>query len=295
MELSIAIVSYNTRDELGNCLRSILENTDGCELEILVTDNASTDGSVALVESAFPGVAIERSIENVGFSRASNRSWRRARGELVLFLNSDTVVPKGAVTTMVAHMKSRPEIGALGPRLRNAEGALEMSFGAMLSFATEAWRKLLNAGYRDGAGPLRGFVEARLARERDVDWVSGACLMTRRELLATIGGFDESFFLYSEDVDLCARIRARGKKVVFTPDVEVTHMRGRSTSQLPDKAFVESQRSRLHFYAKHYGQPRLGLLKLYMTARLGLAYLFRPSLRDTYGKALRLLVEGDHR
>ncbi len=294
MELSIAIVSYNARDELENCLRSILENTDGCELEIVVTDNASTDGSVALVESGFPSVAIERSFENVGFSRASNRSWRRAHGELVLFLNSDTVVPKGAIATMVAYMKARPEIGALGPRLRNAEGALEMSFGAMLSFATEAWRKLLNAGYRDGAGPLRGFVEARLARERDVDWVSGACLMTRRDLLATIGGFDESFFLYSEDVDLCARIRAQGKKVVFTPDVEVTHLRGRSTSQLPNEAFVESQRSRLHFYAKHYGQPRLGLLKLYMTASLGLAYLFRPSLRDTYGKALRLLVQGDH-
>jgi GT2 family glycosyltransferase len=294
MELTIAIVSYNARDELENCLRSILENTDGCKLEIIVTDNASTDGSVALLESAFPSVAIERSSENVGFSRASNCSWRRARGELVLFLNSDTIVPRGAIVTMVAHMKARPEIGALGPRLCNAEGALEMSFGTMLSLAAEAWQKLLNAGYRNGAGPLKGFVEARLARERDVDWVSGACLMTRRALLETIGGFDESFFLYSEDVDLCARIRAQGKKIVFTPDVEVTHLRGRSTSKLPNKAFVESQRSRLHFYAKHYGQPRLGLLKLYMTAGLGLAYLFRPSLRDTYGKALRLLVQGDH-
>ena len=294
MELSIAIVSYNARDEIENCLRSILDNANGCELEIVVTDNASTDGSFALVERVFPNVAIERSFENIGFSRASNRSWRRARGELVLFLNSDTVVPKGAIATMVAQMKARPEIGALGPRLRNAEGALEMSFGAMLSLAAEAWQKFLSAGYRDGAGPLRGFVEARLARERDVDWVSGACLMTRRDLLTTIGGFDESFFLYSEDVDLCARIRAQGKKVVFTPDVEVTHLRGRSTSQVPNVAFVESQRSRLHFYAKHYGHPRLGLLKLYMTARLGLAYLLRPSLRDSYGKVLRLLVEGDH-
>ena len=213
MELSIAIVSYNARDELENCLRSILENTDGCEFEIVVTDNASTDGSVALVESGFPSVAIERSFENVGFSRASNRSWRRARGELVLFLNSDTIVPKGAIATdgrtHEGAARDRSARSALAQRRRCSRDVLRSDVVARRRSLAETSERGLSRRRRSAAG-FR--VEARLARERDVDWVSGACLMTRRDLLATIGGFDESFFLYSEDVDLCARIRAQGQE-----------------------------------------------------------------------------------
>lgn len=293
MELSLAIVSYNAREELEACLSSVVAETEDGTPEIIVADNASTDGSVAMVQDRFPGVDVLESNENLGFARASNLCWRRAHRPLVLFLNSDTVVPQGALARMVAIMNDRGDIGALGPLLKNADGSIQMSFGNMLSLSAELRQKLLNAGYRNGRGPLRGYVEKLHARERTVDWVSGACLLTRRELLERVGGFDEEFFLYSEDVDLCARLRAQGARILFTPAIEIIHHRGRSVETDRDKAYVESQRSRLHFYAKHYGQPRLALLKLYMTTRLSVAYLFHPSARATYRSVLKVVFHGD--
>lgn len=302
MELSIAIVSYNAREELEACLSSVFTSTVGTAPqvvvpEVIVVDNASTDGSVAMLRDRFPQVDVVESNENLGFARASNLCWRRAKSPLVLFLNSDTVVPKGALARMVAIMNERCDVnvtvGALGPLLKNADGSIQMSFGNMMSLCAEVHQKILNAGYRNGRGPLRGYVENLHAKERIVDWVSGACLLTRRELLERIGGFDEEFFLYSEDVDLCARIRAEGASVLFTPEVEITHHRARSVAKDRDKAFVESQRSRLHFYAKHYGQPRLGLLKLFMTTKLALAYLVHPSAREAYRSVLKFVFHGD--
>ena len=295
VELSIAIVSYNARKELEACLSSVFASTEASTPEVIVADNASTDESVAMLRERFPQVDVVESNENLGFACASNLCWRRANSPLVLFLNSDTVVPKGALARMVALMNKRDNlnVGALGPLLKNADGSIQMSFGNMMSLSAELRQKILNAGYGNGRGPLRGYVENRHARQRTVDWVSGACLLTRRELLERIGGFDEEFFLYSEDVDLCARIRAQGASVLFTPEVEITHHRGRSAEKDRDKAFVESQRSRLHFYAKHYGQPRLGLLKLYMTTKLGVAYLFRPSGREAYRSVLKFVFHGD--
>ena len=295
MELSVAIVSYNAREELEACLSSVFESAEPSAPEVIVADNASTDGSVAMLRDRFPQVDVVESTENLGFACASNLCWRRAQSPLVLFLNSDTVVPKGALARMVALMSEQrnANVGALGPLLKNADGSIQMSFGSMLSLFAELRQKILNAGYGNGRGPLRGYVENLHASERTVEWVSGACLLTRRELLERIGGFDEEFFLYSEDVDLCVRIRAHGASVLFTPEVEITHHRGRSAEKDRDKVFVESQRSRLHFYAKHYGQPRLGLLKLYLTTKLGVAYLLRPSARATYRSVLKFVFHGD--
>ena len=173
-----------------------------------------------MMKDRFPEVEVLESNDNRGFARASNLCWRRAHKPLVLFLNSDTVVPQGALERMVALMNDRDDLGALGPLLKNADGSIQMSFGKMLSLSAELRQKFLNAGYRNGRGPLRGYVENLHARERTVDWVSGACLLTRRELLERVGGFDEEFFLYSEDVDLCARIRAEGSQ-------SLVHARGR--------------------------------------------------------------------
>jgi hypothetical protein len=295
--LAIVIVSYNARDELGACLESVFddngdndaENDRESELEVIVVDNASTDGSAAMVRQRFARATVVESNENVGFARASNLGWRRAKSALVMFLNSDTSLPANALARLVEIMEARPDIGALGPLLRNTDESIQISFGRMMSLSAELRQKLVNAGYREGRGPLRGYVERRHAAQRDVDWVSGACLLTRRDLLERIGGFDEEFFLYSEDVDLCARLRAEGCRVVFTPDVEITHHRGRSASKDRHRAFIESHRSRLHFYRKHYGQPRLGLLKLYLTAKLGLAYVFRPSSRQASRSLLKLV------
>ncbi len=290
MDSTVAIVNYNAEVELARCLTSLLASSGLGSFEILVADNASTDGSLHMLETRFPGVRVFRSVENVGFARASNLCWREARSSLVLFLNSDTLVPEGALGGLVEIARARPEVGVVGPRLRYEDGAIQMSFGKTLGLGAELMQKCWNAGYRRGRGPLRGAVEKEYARERSVDWVSGACLLTRRDLLETVSGFDENFFMYSEDVDLCLRIRALGATVLYTPDVEVVHLLGRSASRNRERVLFESHRSRLYFYQKHYGGLRVGLLKLYMALKAGLACVFRPSERAAYKDVLRMVL-----
>jgi GT2 family glycosyltransferase len=290
MDLTVAIVNYNAEQELARCLTSLLASSGLGSFEILVADNASTDGSLHMLEARFPGVRVFRSEENVGFARASNLCWREARSSLVLFLNSDTLVPEGALARLVEIARARPEVGVVGPRLRYEDGAIQMSFGKTLGLGAELMQKCWNTGYRRGRGPLRGAVEKEYARERSVDWVSGACLLTRRDLLETVSGFDENFFMYSEDVDLCLRIRALGATVLYTPDVEVVHLLGRSASRNRERVLFESHRSRLYFYQKHYGGLRVGLLKLYMAVKAGLACVFRPSERAAYRDVLRMVL-----
>jgi GT2 family glycosyltransferase len=290
MDVSVAIVNYNAEEELARCLTSLLASTGLGSFEVIVADNASTDGSVRMLETRFAGVRLIRSGENLGFAGASNLCWREARSSLVLFLNSDALLPEDALGRMVSIARARPEVGVLGPRLRYEDGAVQMSFGRTLGLGAELSQKCWNAGYRRGKGPLRAAVEREYSREHRVDWVSGACLLTRRDLLETVSGFDENFFMYSEDVDLCLRIRALGAEVLFTPDVEVVHLKGRSAARNRERVLFESHRSRLYFYRKHYGGLRVGLLRLYMGAKAGLACVFRPSERAAYRNVLRMVL-----
>jgi hypothetical protein len=295
MRLSIVLVSFNSRAEILSCLDSIYPGDSSTRLEsfeVIVADNDSTDGTTGAIAERFPQVRVIPCGGNLGFSRASNVGWQSARSPLVLFLNCDTVVPEGAIDRMVAILESRRDVGALGPKLRYEDGAVQISFGKMLSFTSEFLQKCWDAGYARGKGPLRSLVEKRSARERSVDWVSGACLLTRRDILETISGFDESFFLYSEDVDLCARIRATGALVLFTPEVEIVHLLGRSTRKERERSLLESQRSRLYFYAKHYGPARVGALRAYMTVKAALGYVLRPADRPLYKSVLELAIGG---
>ena len=266
MELSIAIVSYNARDELEACLASVFESAADAVPEVIVADNASSDDSVSMLRDRFPQVDVMESKQNVGFSRANNLCWRRARNPLVLFLNSDTVVPNGALARMVAFMNERPYVGALGPLLRNTDGSIQMSFGQMMSLSAELRQKVLNAGYRDGHGPLCSYVEKLHAREREVDWVSGACLLVRRTDAEQVGLLDEQFFLYLEDVDFCAALRRAGRQVWFSPDIEVVHHRGRSGATSPAATRTAYRLSQLAFYDKHH-PSWAPYLRLYLRAK----------------------------
>ena len=275
-----------------SCLESVTVHGSELAPEVIVVDNDSNDGTLESLAERFPNVTTVPLRENTGFSHACNVGWRRARGRLVLFLNSDTAVGPRVLSGLVRAADGHPEAGIIGPLLRNADGSVQMSHGKMLSLFSEAMQKLVNFGYRHGKGPLRGYVESIHSRERYVDWVSGACLLARRRVLEAVSGFDEGFFLYSEDVDLCARARAAGYRVLFTPSVEILHHRGRSTARVPERAFVESQKSRLYFYRKHYGPLRVGLLELYMALRLGLSYVLKPSSRTACRSVFEALRPG---
>ena len=295
MDLTIAIVSYNAKEELSACLDSVFASTGLDSFEVIVADNASGDGTVEMLADRFPRVRVIASPQNLGFGRASNLCWQEAKSSLVLFLNSDTVVFHRAVDRLVELARKRPEAGAIGPRLLYPDGEIQMSFGPMPGIASELLQKLWNAGYARGKGPLRSAVRRRYSREQYADWVSAACLLTRRDALETVSGFDENFFLYSEDVDLCARVRATGARILFTPEVEIVHLVGRSVAKNRDRVVYESQRSRLYFYEKHHRRLEVLLLKVYMAAKAGVLSVFRPRDRALYRRILALAWHGFER
>ena len=260
--LAIVIVNFNGRGHLGPCLQSLTDHPPATTCEVIVVDNASTDDSAAIVAS-FPPVQLIQLRENVGFSAGNNAGIRATGSELVLLLNNDTIVPAGAIDRLVAALDARPDVGIAGPRLVDDRGAAELSFGPMISPIGELRQKIVTGLHARGVGPVTAWVERATRRERTVDWVSGACLLVRRAAGEQVGWLDERFFLYTEDVDFCAAIRAKGWRVLFTPAAEIVHLRGRSRSTVARQASAAYRRSHLAFYEKHH--PRLvPLLRMYL-------------------------------
>jgi GT2 family glycosyltransferase len=256
IRLSIVIVSYNARADLEGCLRSLVSHGPGVKHEIVVVDNASRDDTVETLRARWPSIRLVEAGGNLGFSRANNIGIRQSSGELVLLLNGDTLVPSGAIDALVAVLDRRPDVAVVGPRLVDARGRAELSFGPMISPFNELRQKLR----------ARGSVERLTSTEREVDWVSGACLLVRRADAEAVGLLDERFFMYTEDVDFCAAVRARGRRVLFAPSAEVVHLRGRSRQTAPRAAEAAYRRSQLAFYEKHH--PRWApVLRAYLRLR----------------------------
>jgi GT2 family glycosyltransferase len=219
---------------------------------IVVVDNASSDGSADFVAARWPRVTLLRQPENLGFAGANNAGIRIGRGDLVLLLNSDTLIGPGALDTLVAGLSSETAAAAAGPRLVDAAGVPELSFGRMITPWNEARQKTLQGLQRRGFEPAQRLV-VRLTRERRwVDWVSGACLLVWRGEAQAVGLLDERYFMYAEDVDFCAALRARGRGILFVPEAEVVHLRGRSRAAAPGATEDAYRRSQLAFYAKHH-------------------------------------------
>ena len=254
MTLVIVIVSWNGRMDLERCLASLADSPPSIAHSIVVVDNASEDGSPEMVAARFPGVRLIRSDENLGFARGNNLALREAEGDLLLLLNPDTVVPAGAIDRLVARLMAHPDAAAGGPRIVDGEGEPELSFGRMPTPMVEAGRKLLSRLHAAEIQPFRAFVRRATARERTVDWVTGACLLVRREPAEAVGFLDERYRLYWEDVDFCAALRAKGWTILFTPASQVLHLRGRSAAAAPTAANEWYRAAQLAFYAKHHPQ-----------------------------------------
>lgn len=263
MKLSIIIVNFNAREHLVNCLQSLFDDRPATVHEIVVVDNASTDDSVDAVAAGWPDVRIVRLPSNVGFAAGNNAGIRASDGDLLLLLNSDTLAPQGAIDALVGALLARPDVAVAGPRLVDGTGRPELSFGPMISPAGELRQKFLTARHERGGARVSAWVERETGREHEVDWVSGACLLVHRRDAEAVGLLDDRYFLYTEDVDFCASIRARGRRVLFTPRATVVHLRGRSRMTAPDAVNAAYRRSHVAFYEKHH--PRWApLLKLYL-------------------------------
>jgi len=247
--LDIVIVNYNTRDELVACLTSVRDAPPRGLGTVFVVDNASKDDSVEAARAAWPAADVIALDSNVGFAAANNVAQRRATATHVLLLNSDTIVPAGALDALVDRAIATGALAA-GPRLVDARGLPEMSFGPMLTPLGEA-RQALRVRLAAAEAPWARRRIARLvAVEREVDWVSGACLLVERAAALAAGLLDERYFMYEEDVDFCAALRARGGRILYTPVAEIVHLRGRSLAASgAGHAFYD--RSHLAFYAKH--------------------------------------------
>lgn len=269
MQLAIVIVSFNVRDDLARCLESLTAGPPALAHEIVVVDNASADGSVAMVRSRWPAIRVVALEANRGFAAANNvgiRETAAGGSEWVLLLNSDTIVPRGAIDRLVARASVDPAVGVAGPRLVDAAGRPELSFGPMPGPLNEARQKRLWTGYARGDARAVSEVERRTSVEHGVDWVSGACLLVRRRDAEAVGLLDERYFMYLEDADFCAAVRALDRRVLFTPAATVTHLRGRSRATATGPVEAAYRRSQLAFYHKHHA-GWAWLLWLYLALR----------------------------
>lgn len=262
LSLAVVIVSYNVWAELDACLRSFVGYTDPFPTAVVVVDNGSTDGTPDMVRAKWPTVRLIESGGNIGFARANNLGVRATKSAFVLFLNPDTIVPPGSIQSLVRGLAAQPDAAAAGPRLKDERGFPELSFGWAIGPLGELRQKVIGTLYHMRLRPMVRTVDAwsRSAGERE--WVSGAALLVRRADLEAVGLFDERFFMYTEDVDLCASLRARGRKIQFVPQAEIVHLRGRSAVRNPLTARLR-RRSQIAYYEKHH-PAWVPLLKAYL-------------------------------
>lgn len=252
--LSICIVNWNTRELLRACLQSIYRYPLSEPFEVIVVDNASPDGSAAMVCAEFPQVVLIANTENVGYAKGNNQAFQRARGEFILLLNPDTEVLEGTLDKAVAFMRAHPEAGAIGAKQLFPDGRVQPSvrgFPTPMNLLFEVTglarlfprARLLN-GYR-----MRWFPYNTLA---EVDQPMATFLLTRRAVVEQVGLMDEAFPLFFNDVDWCYRIKQAGWRIYFVPEVQIIHHGGASTKQVRLHAIRESHRGLEQFYRKHY-------------------------------------------
>jgi GT2 family glycosyltransferase len=288
MDLSIIIVTYRHRDALMACLPTLPAACEGLEHELIVVDNASGDGLVAELNASHPEVRTILSPTNEGFARGVNRGLAVARGECVCFLNPDTTCEPGSLTALVGFARQHHDVGLVGPRLLDPEGSVQYS---CRRFPTP-WTGLFNRySLLSRLFPNNRFSEHYLmldfdhASVRDVDWITGACLVGRREVMEQLGGFDPGFFLFNEDVDLCHRLHDAGYRVVYDPRVSVTHVVGASRASLPLWLIWERHKGMMHYSHKHTKAPWpwLLILDLGILARFAAQVALKPA-RELAGR-----------
>jgi N-acetylglucosaminyl-diphospho-decaprenol L-rhamnosyltransferase len=264
-DLSIIIVNWNVRDLLAACLRSLEYERDRLVLQVIVVDSHSADDSVAMVRRDFPWVELIVCEENIGFPRGNNLGLQRANGRYVLLLNPDTEVVGAALSTMMAHMEAHPTVGALGPQLLNPDGTVQSSRRRFPTLATALFESTWLEPFAP-ASILRHYYMQDVAdgETAEVDWVTGACLLVRRDVVEEIGGLDEDYFMYSEELDWCRRIKAAGWQIVYLPMAQVIHYVGKSSEQAVTARHINFQRAKLRYFYKYHGPVTAWLLRLFV-------------------------------
>jgi GT2 family glycosyltransferase len=282
MDVSIIIVNWNTKDILKDCLKSVYEQTKDINYEIIVVDNASTDGSTDMVKKQFPQIILLENSENRGFAAANNRGIAVAKGRYVLLLNSDTIVLENAIAGTVSFADAHTDAAIVGCRVLNSDRTLQSTcfmFPSLLNM-------LLSSTYLYKLFPHSKF----WGREqmtwwdrqdvRQVDAVTGCFMLVRQDAINQVGIMDERYFMYCEETDWCYRFKKAGWKILFTPDAKIIHLRQASTDQIADKMLLQLRGSRLMFLKKHKGAV------VYAIGCLLVAFFFSIRVPYWFGMAI---------
>ena len=288
MKLSIIILCWNDRRVIADCLRSIFENTHSTEFEVIVSDNGSTDGSIEFIRDSFPKVSVIENGRNLRFAKANNVGIRASIGEYVLILNPDTIIHDGTLDKMIAFADRHPEGGAFACKVLNSDGSYQVSGRPFTTLRTQ----LITALYLRPIGYLSErfqsdmYIDWKGETERTVGYLSGCFILVRGDLLRRIDGFDEQFFYYYEDVDLCRRIWEAGYPIIYTPTATITHLGGESTKKrFPALTFALDGQVTLYRYCyKYYGRTgvrRCRRIALASASLRRLGYSLLQSLRPT--------------
>jgi GT2 family glycosyltransferase len=280
-ELSIIIVNWNTRDLLRDCLNSVYAETKATPFEVFVVDNASSDSSAEMVKREFPQVRLIENKDNLGIGRGNNQAIRESTGTYIVLLNPDTLVLSGALDKLAAFMRAHPHTDASAPTLLNPDGSPQPSvrdrysfnycveFLLMQSLATYLPRLLVSKW---------GKRETHSRHPRQVAWVSGACVMARRETVDKVGLLDERYFLFADDTDWCYRLRQLGGRICFMPEAGIIHYGGQSVKQT-DTGLENSYQSRYLFMKKHYGKVQAYFFRIMVAIDCFVAMCVIPLLQ----------------
>ena len=261
LDLSIVIVNWNTRDLLAHCLASIYDTASGLDFETIVVDNGSSDDSMTMVREQFPRTHIIANSDNVGFARANNQAIALCQGRYVLLLNSDTQVLPGSLDGIVRFMDDHPAAGAAGVRLLNPDGSFQASHSPFPTLWQECLM-LTGLGRLLVCSTYPSFGPELEKGPQKVDYVEGACLLVRREVIEQVGGLDECIFMYAEEVDWCYRFVQAGWEVWYLPQVTIVHVGGQSSKQRQGRMEAELYRSRIYFFRKHCGRFQAWFLRV---------------------------------
>ena len=253
MKVSILIVTYQSQDEILQCIHSIYNNILNVEFEIIMIDNASTDNTIKIVKNQFPDVIIQENKKNEGYASANNIGAKIAKGDFLFFLNPDSIMTDNTIEVLLSIYNSDNKYGIVAPQINNIDGSFQFSTGETPTISStlfEAYGMYLFLpktffGYRNASTKKTNI---------HVDWVTGACFIVKKEIFVMLDGFDENFFLYLEDVDICIRTKKEIKKsIVYTTKTSITHFKGKSSKNNSYMSKLSSYRSKLYYHKKHNG------------------------------------------
>lgn len=280
VDLTVVVVNWNVRDLLRCCLASI--DNSHLSLETFVVDNGSSDGSLQMVRDEFPKVRLIANQDNLGFTAANNQALAQSQGRYLVLLNPDAELVGDALGQMVAYLESHPDVGVLGPQLRYPDDTVQSSRRRFPTLATAFAESTIIQQWWPDNGILRRYYVSDNPENitQPVDWVMGACMMVRREAYEQVGGLDEGFFMYSEELDWCRRIKDAGWGVFYLPAAVVIHHEGKSSEQVVPERHIHFQSSKVRYFRKHHGRWQAGLLRwfllvtyVYQLVREGLKWL----------------------